>query len=83
MFLIEYLGKIYYWPLTNNRLVDETGGREKYKPLQKMEGKESEVDQGKIIKIQGFPRDKKVKLFQVTVHAKKRSYVATNDLNQN
>jgi hypothetical protein len=48
-----------------------------------MEGKESELEQGKIIKIKGFPRDKKVKLFRVTVSANRRSYVATNDLNQN
>ena len=31
MFLIEDLGKIYYCPLKKNRLVDDTGGIEKYK----------------------------------------------------
>jgi len=83
MFLIEDLGKIYYCPLKKNRLVDDTGGIEKYKSLEKMEGKESELEQGKLIKIKGFPREKKVKLFRVTVSANRTEYVATNDLNQN
>jgi len=83
MFLIEDLGKIYYCPLKKNRLVDDTGGREKYKSQEKMEWKESELEQGKLIKIKGFPRDKKVKLFLVTVSANRTEYVATNDLNQN
>lgn len=83
MFLIEDLGKIYYCPLKKNRLGDDTGGIEKYKSLEKMEWKESELEQGKLIKIKGFPRDKKVKLFRVTVSANRTEYVATNDLNQN
>jgi hypothetical protein len=83
MFLIEDLGKIYYCPLKKNRLVDDTGGIEKYKSLEKMEWKESELEQGKLIKIKGFPREKKVKLFLVTVSANRTEYVATNDLNQN
>jgi hypothetical protein len=83
MFLIEDLGKIYYCPLKNNRLVDDTGGIEKYKSLEKMEWKESEIEQGKLIKIKGFPHEKKVKLFLVTVSANRTEYVATNDLNQN
>ena len=47
-----------------------------------MEWKESEIVQGKIIKIKGFPRDKKVKLFRVTVSANRTEYVVTNDLTQ-
>jgi hypothetical protein len=83
MFLIENLGKIYYCPLKKNRLVDDTGGIEKYKFIEQMEWKESEIVQGKLIKIKGFPRDKKVKLFWVTVSANRTEYVVTNDLNQN
>ena len=83
MFLIEDLGKIYYCPLKKNRLVDDTGGIEKYKCLEKMEWKESEIVQGKFIKIKGFPRAKKVKLFRVTVSTNRAEYVVTNDLNQN
>lgn len=83
MFLIENLGKIYYCPLKKNRLVDDTGGIEKYKSLEKMGWKESEILPGKLIKIKGFPRDKKVKLFRVTVSTNWMGYVVTSDLNQN
>ena len=48
-----------------------------------MEGKESEIKQGKVIKITGLTRAKKVKLFRVTVSANRTEYVVTNDLNQN
>ena len=41
-----------------------------------------ELVSGKIIKIKGFPRDKKVKLFWVTVSVNRTEYIATNDLNQ-
>jgi hypothetical protein len=83
MFLIENLGKIYYCPLKKNRLVDDTGGIEKYKPLKEMEWKELEIEQEKVIKIKGFPRDKKVKLFRVIVSANRTEYVIRNDLNYN
>ena len=49
--------------------------------MEKMEWKESELEQEKLIKIKGFPRDKKVKLFRVIGSANRRKYVATNDLN--
>jgi hypothetical protein len=36
MALIEQLGKIYYCPLKRNRLVDHTGGVEKYKQIEQL-----------------------------------------------
>jgi len=48
-----------------------------------MEWKKSEIVQGKFIKIKGFPRCKKVKLFRATVSTNRTEYVVTNDLNQN
>ncbi len=67
MALIDNLGKIYYCPLKINRLVDDTGGVEKYKNIGKLSWNEFEKTSGKIIKIKGFPRDKKVQLFWATV----------------
>ena len=63
MGLIDNLGKLYYCPLKSNRLVDDTRGAEKYKKVQDLDWNESEKNSGKIIKIKGFPRDKKVKIF--------------------
>ncbi len=60
---IDKLGKYYYCPLKKNRLVDDTGGREKYKSIESLTWSKAELEQGKIIKIKSFPQDKKVKQF--------------------
>lgn len=67
MLLIDDLGKFYYCPLKKNRLVDDTFGVEKYKTIQQLVWNQAEIEQGKIIKIKGFPGSKKVKLFRVVV----------------
>ena len=40
------------------------------------------AESGKIIKVKGFPADKKVKLFRVIVSTDRTDYVVTNDLSQ-
>ena len=82
MGLIDNLGKFYYCPLKSNRLVDDTGGVEKYKKVQDLNWNEAEKSSGKTIKIKGFPRDKKVKIFWATVSANRTEYIVTNDLTQ-
>jgi hypothetical protein len=79
---IDNLGKIYYCPLKSNRLVDDSGGVEKYKRIDQLDWSEKELLQGKLIKINKFPKDKKVKLFWVTVSPSRTEYVVTNDLTQ-
>jgi hypothetical protein len=80
---IDKLGKYYYCPLKRNRLVDDTGGAENYKPIESLNWSQRELEQGKIIKIKAFPKEKKVKLFRVLVSTDKTEFVATNDLTQN
>ena len=82
MALIDNLGKIYYVPLKKNRKVDDRGGLQKYQSIQELNWTETEEAQGKLIKINKFPSDKKVKLFRVTVSTNRTEYVATNDLTQ-
>jgi len=82
MGLIDNMGKIYYCPLKINRLIDDTGGVEKYKKIGELNWNSSEKISGKIIKIKGFPRDKKVKLFWATVSTNRTEYIVTNDLSQ-
>lgn len=79
---IDKMGKYYYCPLKKNRLVDDTGAREDYKKVESLNWSQEELEQGKIIKIKAFPKDKKVKLFRVIVSTDKTEFVATNDLNQ-
>lgn len=82
MAFIEGLGKIYYCPLKVNRLVDDSAGVEPYKRIDQLLWNEEETKVGKLIKVRGFPKDKKVKLFRVIVSTDKTEYVVTNDLSQ-
>jgi hypothetical protein len=63
LLLIDGLGKIYYCPLKRNRLVDDTGGKEKSKPIEQLVWSAQDKAQGKVIKINRFPGDTKVKQF--------------------
>lgn len=82
MLYIDSLDKIYYCHLKSNRLVDDTFGQEKYKRIELLEWNTEELECGKIIKIKGFPAQKKVKLFRVAVSTNRTDYIATNDLSQ-
>lgn len=82
MQLIDNLHKVYYCPLKRNRLVDDTGGIEKYQAIEHLVWSQPEIEQGKVIKIKGFPGDKKVKLFRVIVSTDKTEFVVTNDKTQ-
>jgi hypothetical protein len=81
MALIDNWEKIYYCPLKKNRLVDETGGKEKYQRIEQFEWNKSDRLQGKSIKIKGFPAAKKVMLFRVTISTNRTEYVATKETN--
>ncbi|NEO94480.1 MAG: hypothetical protein F6K56_31550 [Moorea sp. SIO3G5] len=80
MALIDNWGKFYYFPLKKNRLVDETGGKQKYQRIDQLSWSELDIQQGKLIKIKKFPSDKKVKLFRVTISTNRTEYMATNEL---
>jgi hypothetical protein len=79
---IDQLDKRYYCPLKVNRRVDDSGGQQAYQRIDELNWTEQELEQGKLIKIRGFPKDKKVKLFRVTVSTHRTEFVATNDLSQ-
>jgi hypothetical protein len=80
MLMIEDIGKIYYCPLKINRLVDDSGGVEKYKPIEKLTWSDSELKKGKRIKIKDFPKEHKVQLFRVAVATNRTDHIATNDM---
>jgi hypothetical protein len=69
MLQIEKLGKIYYCPLKDNRLVDDSGGAKPYQRVDSLEWTEGQQQQGKVIKIRGFPAEHKVKVFRVVLSA--------------
>jgi Transposase DDE domain len=82
MLYIEQLGKLYYCPLKDNRQVDDAAGAAPYCRVDSLVWSLSEQEHGKRIKIKGFPKEHKVKLFRVVLSTQHTDYVVTNDLTQ-
>jgi hypothetical protein len=82
MLKVESLGKLYYCALKSNRQVDDSGGECPYQRVEGLQWSAHEHRHGKTIKIRGFPRDHKVKLFRVEVSSNRTDWVVSNDLAQ-
>ena len=83
MMQIESLQKHYYCPLKSNRQVDDSNAQTPYQRVNALQRSENELRHGKRIKIRGFPKHHKVKLFRVASGNRRTDYVVTNDLAQN
>jgi len=83
MLQIEKLGKIYYCPLKHNRQVDDSSGAKPYQRVDSLSWNSNEQQQGKIIKIKGFPANHKVNVFRVAFSTKRTDYIVTNEMAQN
>jgi len=79
---IEELKKIYYCPLKDNRQVDDSGAVLPYRRVDGLQWSDTEKEHGKIVKLKGFPKDHKVKLFRVVLSTQRTDYVVTNDFAQ-
>lgn len=82
LLFIESLGKHYYVHLKSNRQVDDSGGVLKYKRVDELNWNSVDLTLGKTIKIKGFPKDYKVKLFWVVASDNRTDWVVINDLAQ-
>jgi hypothetical protein len=82
MLQIEKIGKIYYCPLKDNRQVDDSGGSKPYQRVDSLEWTKEDEQQGKVIKIKGFPAEHKVKVFRVVLSTQRTDYVVTNEMEQ-
>jgi hypothetical protein len=82
MLFIESLQKVYYCPLKANRQVDDSGGQQPYQRVDVLTWSATELEQGKVVKIKGFPKDPKVQCFRVVVSTRRTDCVVTNDLTQ-
>ena len=67
--------------MKRNRRVDETNGVQPYQRVDSLAWTPAEEQSGKHIKIRGFPKNHKVKVFRVAL-SKRTDYVVTNDLKQ-
>ena len=75
-------GKVFYCPLKANRLVDDTEGEESYQAVEMLSWTETELQQGKLVKVKGFAKNFYLKLFRVTVSTDRTDFIVTNDLSQ-
>lgn len=82
MLYIEALKKVYYCPLKDNRQVDDSGGTRPYQRVDNLQWTEAEKQHGKVIKIKGFPKEHKVKLFRVVLSTQRTDFIVTNDFAQ-
>jgi hypothetical protein len=82
MLFIESVHKVYYCPLRDNRLVDDSGASAPYRRVDTLHWSPVEQNTGKTIKIKGFPKEHKVKLFRVVVSTNRTDWIVTNDLAQ-
>jgi Transposase DDE domain len=82
MLLIEALEKVYYCPLKDNRQVDDSEAEQAYRRVDSLTWSPTELEQGKRLKIKGFPKDHKVQCFRVVVSTRRTDFVVTNDLTQ-
>jgi len=83
LLLIEGLGKIYYCPIKANRLVDDSLAKRPYQAVSELKWTFEELQKGKRIKINKFPKEHHVKLFRVPISSNRTDYVVTNDRLQN
>ena len=79
MLYIDKLGKHFYCPLKDNRLVDDSGGAQPYQHVDALTWNETELQHGKPLKIRDFPQDYKVQCFRVEVSTHRTDFVVTND----
>ena len=88
MLLIDGMGekkeeeKTFYCPLKSNRQVDDSGGERPYRRVDELDWSDEELKRGKLIKVKGFPKDYKVKLFRVAVTSRRTEWIVTNDLSR-
>ena len=82
MLQIESLDKVYYCPFKSNRLVDDSGGEKSYQRVDSLNWRKEEITKRKIVKLRGFPKHHKVRLFRVEASTRRTDYIVTNDETQ-
>ena len=82
MMFIDGMKKTFYCPLRSNRQVDDSGGENPYRQVDALDWGDGELKRGKLVKIRGFPKDYKVKLFRVAVSSNRTEWIVTNDLSR-
>lgn len=82
MKLIISKNKVFYCPIKANRKVDDSGDKQPYRAVSKLGWSYTERQKGKLVKLNKFPLDVKVRLFRVEVSTDRTEWLITNNLSQ-
>jgi hypothetical protein len=74
--------KLFYCPIKANRKIDHTQGQQSYKQVQEAYWSDTDVKEGKTIKLYKMPLATYFKLFRVLVTPTRTDYIITNDITQ-
>lgn len=81
LLFIERLGKIYYCPVRENRLVS-LRREDPYHRVDTLLWSQDELRTGRLVHLRDFPAGHQVKLFRLTLSTGHTDYIVTNDLAQ-
>lgn len=62
--------------------MDDSGGTQPYQRVDSLAWTAAQQQQGKVIKIKGFPAEHKVKLFRVVLSTQRTDFIVTNEMAQ-
>lgn len=82
LLLIEQLGKVYYCPVRQNRLVSLSREAKGYQRLDALLWSQDELRSGRLVHVRDFPAGHQVKLFRLTLSTGRTDFIVTNDLAQ-
>ena len=82
LLFIEQLGKVYYCPVRENRLVSLHRDDKCYQRVDALLWSQEELRSGRRVHLRDFPAGHQVKLFRLTLSTGRTDYIVTNDLAQ-
>ena len=82
LLFIEQLGKVYYCPVRENRLVSLHRDEKGYHRVDSLLWSQDQLRTGRWVHLRDFPAGHQVKLFRLTLSTERTDYIVTNDLAQ-
>jgi hypothetical protein len=82
MLFIEKLGKVYYCPIRENRLVNLRREEKGCHRVDRLLWSQDELRTGRLQHLRDFPAGHQVKLFRLSLSTGRTDYIVTNNLAQ-
>ena len=82
LLFIEQLGKRYYCPVRDNRLVCVNRETKRYSHVNELLWSQAELRTGRLVHLRDFPAGHQVKLFRFELSTERTEYIVTNDVAQ-